>query len=187
MLTHRKKAGRSPLHKVNQAGSQVATRAQGALSGAGEAARSAGAGLGRVPRRMRHRADRTVWGARHVAAGRLSNTASRLSGVAEVVEHGRRPRRRRWPFVAAIAAVVAAAGLVATAVARRLRSSGTTDDTEGRRGEGEETPRAEPMGKMPEPGGSERRRAEPATSGARAASAAATASRRASPNNNDGH
>jgi hypothetical protein len=188
MLTHQKKARRSPLHQVNRAGGQVAARAQGALSGAGEVARSAGAGVVRVPRRVRHGADRTVWGARRAAAGRLSSTASRLSSVADVVEHGRRPRRRRWPFVAAAAAVLTAAGVVATKVARSLRSRDTSD-TEGRgdgqRGNGDESPRPEAMDKTPAPG-EPARRAEPAASRTPATSGTGTASRRASPNNNDG-
>lgn len=125
MLTLRRNQRKSLLQEANRAGSRVAAQARDAAGGAGEVARTAKSELGGLRRKARDRADRKVTGARHAAAARIQGTASRLSNAAEVVENGRR-QKRRWPRVVALVGVVVAAGVV---VAQRFRSMWERDAT----------------------------------------------------------
>jgi hypothetical protein len=143
MLTHRTKRRRNLRQEASRAGGQVAAKAQGALSGAAGAATAARTEVGKVgklPHQVRDQADRTVSGARRAAASRMFGTAARLSNAAEVVEHGRGSRRRRWPLVAGVAALLAAIGVVVTKLARGLR------------GQGSESPDAETTERSEDPG-----------------------------------
>lgn len=125
MLTHRRTQRKTLLQEANRAGSRVAAQARDVASGAGEVARTATSEIGGLRRRGRRRADRKMARARHAAASGLQGTASRLASAADVVENGRR-QKRRWPRVAALVGVVVAAGVV---VATRVRSTWNRDAT----------------------------------------------------------
>lgn len=160
MLTHRRHE-KTLVQEANRAGSRVASQARDVASGAGEVARTAKSEFGGLRRHARRRAERKVTGARRSTANRIQGTASRLSSAAEVVENGRR-RKRRWPRMLAFVGLIGAAAVV---VAQRARSMVQRDATGASEAEAGQTGQPDPVGQRAQPaeaGGADS--SEPATS-----------------------